>query len=396
MTAIEGIEDTKKCPFCGSNIDLSELGRLGLSTEELEIIAKHAREGTLKDMLIIAQIAWRVLDPEKATSEFQVNDAISKLREVSNQSIRTFTQETREFVQRICKENEGDKVQIVREYEQKYKPVIEDLQKEIVHTTRTIEKLEKENQIKYSELNENIKEIREKIVGTGIGNISEMVTIRDLKEVVPTDSFSEARASKGGTDIIATVKEKGTMCGVITISNKCTQKWEGNFLSQLTRDMKDDGSRFGILVTKAFPREALSSKAHLVDPDDGRTMILVKPEYAPFAYFGLREATIHWFESRKVLKRKEDEAEESEKIFKALMAWINGEDFEDSVRQIDSARKAAIDTRRELASMRSRLNLQIDRATKFQDSIEQSLIYATTLIGKLRDLLNSGSSETFS
>jgi vacuolar-type H+-ATPase subunit H len=123
----------------------------------------------------------------------------------------------------MCKENEGDKVQIVKDYEQKYKPVMEALQKEVVHATRATEKLEKENQIKYSELNESIKEIREKIVGVGIGNISEIATIRDLKEVVPTDSFSEARASKDGSDIVATVKEKGTVCGVVTISNKCTQ-----------------------------------------------------------------------------------------------------------------------------------------------------------------------------
>ena len=43
-----------------------------------------------------------------------------------------------------------------------------------------------------------------------------------------------------------------------------------------------------------------------------------------------------------------DEAEESEITFKALMAWINGEDFEESIRHIDTARNAAIDTRREL------------------------------------------------
>jgi hypothetical protein len=78
------------------------------------------------------------------------------------------------------------------------------------------------------------------------------------------------------------------------------------------------------------------------------------------------------------------------------MAWINGEDFEESIRHIDTARNAAIDTRRELASMKSRLDLKIDRATKFQDSIEKSLVYARTLIRKLRDLLNSGSPETFS
>jgi hypothetical protein len=74
---------------------------LGLSTEELEIIAQHIREGTLKEMLLIAQIAWQIIDPEKATSEFQVNNAISKLKEIANQCLKTFTIETSEFVEKM-------------------------------------------------------------------------------------------------------------------------------------------------------------------------------------------------------------------------------------------------------------------------------------------------------
>ena len=96
-------------------------------------------------------------------------------------------------------------------------------------------------------------------------------------------------------------------------------------------------------------------------------------------------------ETRRVLKRKEDESKESEKTFKALLEWINGEDFEESFRFIDNTRKAAEDTRRELTSMRNRVNLQVDRATKFQDTIEQCLIYSKTLIRKLRELLSDGS-----
>jgi hypothetical protein len=391
MTATQGIEDTKRCPICGSNVGMSKLGRIGLSTEELDVIAQHTRDGTLKDMLTVAEIALRGLEPKKASVEFQINNALSKLREVTDGSLMKFMRETRDFVDKLCQDNKGDKIQIVNEYEQRYKPVVEALHKEIVDRTKNIEKLETTNQTQYSELNMSIREIKEKIVGTGIGNVSEMVTIRELKELVLSDSFSEGQSSRGGTDIIGTVVEKGAVCGTITVSNKCTQKWESNFLSQLTRDMKDDGSRFGILVTKAFPREALSSKAHIIHTEDGRTVILVKPEYATLAYFGLREAVIHWFETRKALKRKEDEAEESEKTFKSLTTWINGENFEESIRHMDSAKKAAVDTRRELTSMRSRLNLQIDRATKNQDSIEQSLLYTKTLIGNLRDLLNSGS-----
>jgi hypothetical protein len=86
MTTTQGIENLK----CGSNIDVTSLGRLGLSAEELQLVAEHARDGTLKDMLTVAEIALRRLDPEKMSTEFQVNNAMSKLREVSNTSFKTF------------------------------------------------------------------------------------------------------------------------------------------------------------------------------------------------------------------------------------------------------------------------------------------------------------------
>jgi hypothetical protein len=57
------------------------------------------------------------------------------------------------------------------------------------------------------------------------------------------------------------------------------------------------------------------------------------------------------FEARKLLKRKEIEADELEKTIKALRAWINGDEFEDAVQRIESARKSVEDTRRHLTSI---------------------------------------------
>jgi hypothetical protein len=119
MTATQGIEDSQRCLFCGSVIDMNDLDMTGLSTEELEIIAQHAKDGTLKNMLIVAQIAWQRLDPEKATSEFQVREAVSKLREVSNQLTKTFFQGIREFIDKLSIENNGDRIQLMKEYEEK-------------------------------------------------------------------------------------------------------------------------------------------------------------------------------------------------------------------------------------------------------------------------------------
>ena len=98
MTTTQEIENVKRCPFCGSNIDMARLGRLGLSAEELHLVAEHARNGTLKDMLSVADIALRRLDPDKMSTEFQVNNAMSNLRDVSNTNIKTFIKETTDFI----------------------------------------------------------------------------------------------------------------------------------------------------------------------------------------------------------------------------------------------------------------------------------------------------------
>ena len=197
MTTTQRTEDVERCPFCGSNISVASLGRLGLSVNELHLVAKHARKGTLNDVLTVAEIALRRLDPEKMSTEFQVNEAISKLREVSDSTVKAFMNETTDFISALCQGKEADKIRLVKEYEQKYQPMIEALQKDIHNRSKDIEQIERSNQTKYSELNQAIKEIKEKIIGTGIGNVSEMVTIRELKEVVLTDSFSEAESRKG-------------------------------------------------------------------------------------------------------------------------------------------------------------------------------------------------------
>lgn len=140
--------------------------------------------------------------------------------------------------------------------------------------------------------------------------------------------------------------------------------------------------------------DTTSSKAWPVEVEEGMTVILVKPEYASMCYFGLREALIYWFETRKILKKREEESDESQRIFKALMAWINGKEFEESIRYIDDARKASEGARNQLALMRNYVNTQIDKAAKFQNSVEQKLMHVKSLIGKLKELLNSGSFDT--
>lgn len=395
MKSSGGVEQMARCPVCGSDVEMTSLGRTGLSSEELCILGEHVKNGTLKDVLRIAEIALRRIDPERTSVEFQVNDSISKLKEASDKITEKFMQQQKQFIQELSQTEDKEKTKLIQEYEEKQTAMLKDFQKQIEERVKTVETLEKERLREFTELNQSMKEIREKIIGTGIGDVGETITVVDLKKTVSTDSFSEVRAAKHGTDIVATVKERGKNCGKITVSVKYQNTWSNDFMTQLAKNMREDGTRWGMLVTKKFPKEALSTKAWITEDDAGNTVILVKPEYAPVTYIGLRQAAIHWFEARQLLKNREAEVSEAEKTAKALTAWINGEEFEETVRYIDSAKKEAEKTTAHLHQLHNYVSTKITEAVKLQDFLVEHLMHAKNLIGRLRELLN-GTPETSS
>jgi hypothetical protein len=212
------------------------------------------------------------------------------------------------------------------------------------------------------------------------------------------DSFSDERASKQGTDIICMVRDKGRDCGRISVSVKNTEKWENNFMTQLKKNMRDDGTRLGIIATRVFPAEALSEQMYIwPEAEEGKTVIVVKLEHVPLAYFTLRYMAIHLFETQQTLKMKDEQTDEIQKKFKILMAYINGPEIQQSLGYIDSAIKETQETRNHLNQIRSYINRQIDNSVKSQNSIEDNLNHAKDhakdLIGKLGYLLNHNTSD---
>lgn len=160
--------------------------------------------------------------------------------------------------------------------------------------------------------------------------------------------------------------------------------------------MQQDASRFGILVTKAFPRQAISEKAFVMKTREGNSLILVRPEYAPLAYFGLRQATIVWHQMTQMQKTREKETDEMEKVFKALMYWINGEEFQKSITHIDCAINEANKTKEMMSTLRKHIDSKTKELIESQDRIIDKLMKATSLIAKLRELLNGDSDTSFS
>jgi len=373
MTTSENIERGVRCPICEGDVEMPKLAKLGLSIDELAKIKDYTSDGTIGQRLRIAELAMHRIDPERLSTEYQVNDAIIKLKR---------------FMEDALDKEEERRVQLTEGYEQKGLTTLQG----IAAAIGRLEKLWSENQRQHTDINRDLSEIVRKIGGTGIGNVGEIMTITDLKRVSPMDSFDETRALRHGTDIIGRVNENGIICGTITVSVKYTQGWDNDFVDQISRDMKKDGSRAGILVSKAFPREALSEKAIVKRTDDGNSIIVVKPEYAPLAYFGLRQATLAYFQTRQLLERRAQEEDEMEHTFKALIEWINGEEFQQAATYIDCAIREADKTRQLIHQIENYVANKSAEVVKCQDQIAKYLTQTVGLVQRLRELLNGNSS----
>lgn len=383
----QATEQKVSCPICGSTIAVGSLGRAGISLEELSKLCNYVKTGTLRDILAIAEITMRRMEPEKINVELQVKDSLLQAKDTFDKIMEQFRQEQKVFHEEMLGADEKERLTIIREYEEKQLALMKQFDEQINHKTEVLNKIEEERLKEISELNKSMRDIRDKVIGTGVGDIGEIVTILDLKRMVPSDKFSELRSSEHGTDIIATVRDRGEDCGCISISVKYQQKWNSEFLGQLSRNMKEDGARWGILVTKAFPREALSDKAWVTEDDAGNTVLLVKPEYAPLAYYGLRQASIHWHEVQQVLKTRQQQEYEMERIAKSLVYWIRGKEFDETTKHIDNALRHTEETERQLNQIQNYINTKFTKVGNLQKVTRQYLTNAKECLEDLRKLL---------
>ena len=142
-------------------------------------------------------------------------------------------------------------------------------------------------------LAEIMYEIRDRLFGVSVGSVQEKISVIYLKQACPLDHFSEELASKHGTDIVASVMEGETCMGKISISVKKQKKWNPDFLDQLEKNIRTDQTRWGLLITSAFPNEALNENIWTARTYANRMVLIVKPEFAPTAYFAIRQMVVY-------------------------------------------------------------------------------------------------------
>jgi len=318
-----------ECPVCGQYVNVHDLGRAGLTPEELLRISEHIKEGTLGKMLVIAEMVSRRMDPTTTSMELSFNE--------------------------------------------------------------TLEKFGIRNDEKLEQLVRMLSGITEKIVGPGIGDVSEMIASEELRQAFPQDEFDRSAADQHGTDIIAKVFDRKEETGKISISVKDTKHWKKEFLDQLEKNMNQDSTMVGILITKKLPKGA--NPTGQVLHNGNHMFFLVHPQYALAVYAALREVVIHVHQSEEYITTKEQELMQVGKISKALIKWISGNEYKEILDTLGGIKNCSEETEDVLLNMQEYVERHVKKASDKQKKIRQQVLNAGSLLSGLKDLLKGTSDE---
>jgi len=342
------------CPICGRELDLKTVRKFGLDEESIKLINEKANSGSLVRLLRMGEAVEPLIEPEKIAVEAKVLDLFHKMRK-----------DTLEMVREIANAEQEKQSELLKDYEKQQVKAEQDMEKEL------------------KEIHQGIGSIREKIVGTGIGRIGEIATIKELQSAFLHDEFTDKHADEKGTDIVAEVKEDRKSLGKIVISVKYQDRWLGDFLRQLKENKEEERTQWGILVTKVFPANALNDHAYLTDDGD----FMVKPEYICMAYCGFREAVkVKWNESQRA--RSEEEAMRQEQMMICVLQdWVRGIKFQVLKKKLDVARKAAETTQKIVKDWQKYSKSRGDEIIDKSDTILSQIAEGDELLKELAENL---------
>jgi hypothetical protein len=227
--------------------------------------------------------------------------------------------------------------------------------------------------------------------GTGKGEIAEMLISETFRQLFPQDEFDTKDAAKGLTDLVAKIFDRKIQVGKITISVKNTKLWKGEFQEQIERNMEQDSTKVGILVTKTLPKKA-NPTGELIH-NNGVLYCIVHPDHVKSLYVGLRQVVIHMHKSQQQFETKEQELMRIGNISKAFAQWISGEEFEEIQRTLDEISKDSNQTTELHQKIQNEIIRDIKKANDKQSSIQQHVLNQRSLLGGLKNLLSQSGDD---
>lgn len=351
------------------------LEKLGLDDTHIEMIRDKIQSNKLAMVMDLGDIALKYLHPEHLGTEFQVHDALEIL---SNKSLE-IAERQRDFLAKMREDQREDR-----------KSVLEEHQQELLKLNTEAKDAQRKLLENLSQINSGLSQIRERIVGPGIGAPGEIISIKELKSVFPLDSFTNAKAAAGGSDIVAKVNDGTAEAGRIVVSVKYQDKWKDDFLEQLKRNLSEENTEFGILVSRVFPSDALNDRVYLTE----HGYAVVKPEYASIAYMGMREAVTHLHRARATIRGEMDRIKTREQVTTAIRYWLSGENFSKAMEDLDLAIQASNETVEIVQKWQTYADERSRKIQSVQQDLRTYILACGGLLGELREkLAKTGSKD---
>jgi hypothetical protein len=228
--------------------------------------------------------------------------------------------------------------------------------------------------------------------GTGKGEIAEMLTSETLRQLFPQDEFDTTTAAKGGSDLVAKVFDRKTEVGKITISVKNTKTWKTEFLEQLEKNMGQDNTKVGILVSNKLAKKA-NPTGEPYHNKGGLLYFVVHPDNVKSLYVGLRQVVIRIHETNQYITNKEQELMRINQISKALVQWTRGDEYKEIQNTLDFIDEESDETTKLLQKTLNTMTRDIKKANDRQSRIRQHVLNQQSLLGGLRNLLGKSGDE---
>jgi len=241
-------------------------------------------------------------------------------------------------------------------------------------------------------LNQMNKAIAQLTGGTGKGEVAELLTAEVLRQFFHQDEFDGKTGPQGGSDIIAKISDRKTEVGKITISIKKTKTWKNDFKDQIEKNMEQDSTKVGILVTEKLPKR--TNETGEAVHNNGFLYFLVHPKYATALYAGLRHVVIHLHETEKYITNKERELMQIGKISKALAQWISGDERKQFQLELDAVKQNAEESIEGLHKIESYNTREFKKVCDKQTRILRHVLNQESNLKGLKDLLSGTEEET--
>jgi len=256
--------------------------------------------------------------------------------------------------------------------------------------TEKMEQLRTELTERQQKMNSTLNQL---VGGTGKGEIAEILTSEILRQLFPQDEFDTTTAAKGGSDLVAKVFDRKTEVGKMTISIKNTKTWKNEFLEQLEKNMEQDNTKVGILVSNKLAKKA-NPTGEIYHNKGGLLYYVVHPDNVKSLYVGLRQVVIHMHETKQYITTKEQELMRIGQISKALVHWTRGDEYKEIQNTLEFINAESDETTKILQKTLNTMTRDIKKANDRQSRIQQHVLNQQSLLSGLKNLLGkSGDDE---